>query len=113
MHACGVYLHIFSHTHIYICTVRSSTAAAPAAADDDYDDAAAAAAAAAAAMMMMMMMMMLMMLMMLELVQGCEHVAGTEVWSRCEDDSQIPPFRGWQVPWNGPVQERCLDFGGF
>ena len=32
-------------------------------------------------------------------------LAGAQVWSRCEDDSQIPPFRGWQVPWNGPVQE--------
>ena len=27
-----------------------------------------------------------------------------KVWSRCDHDSDKPPFRGWKIPWDGQVQ---------
>lgn len=32
-------------------------------------------------------------------------LAGAQVWSRCDHDSEKPPFRGWKIPWDGPVEE--------
>lgn len=32
-------------------------------------------------------------------------LAGAQVWSRCDHDSDKPPFRGWKIPWDGQVQE--------
>lgn len=27
-----------------------------------------------------------------------------KVWSRCDHDSDKPPFRGWKILWDGQVQ---------
>jgi len=33
-----------------------------------------------------------------------DQVGGSQVWSRCETDSPLPPKSGWRIPWDGPVQ---------
>lgn len=33
-----------------------------------------------------------------------DQVGGSQVWSRCEKPSNLPPKAGWRIPWDGPVQ---------
>jgi len=33
-----------------------------------------------------------------------DQVGGTQVWSRCETNSVLPPKAGWRIPWDGDVQ---------